>query len=162
MPLEMDEGMKELLDMDKDFKKLIEKVLTNTFRIAVGSRLARGGGVKNQFILNNFKRKWDSNQRTYTPLTQETENAKTTDYFLVESGDLMESVRNTIKVKLSGRTISASVTVPNYGVFNQHGTLRVPPRPFFTLDGVEKEFYGLIESQLTLEFNRLGIKSKEI
>ena len=153
--------MRALLDMDSDFKKLMERVVTNAFKIAVGNKGARGGSKSNQFILKNFQRRWET-QRTYTPLTQETENQKTTDFMLVESGDLMKAVRNTIRVKIVGSKIKAEVTVPNYGVFIQEGTFHMPPRVFFTLDGVEKEFIDLIESLLTLEFNKLGIRSKEI
>lgn len=152
--------MKALLDMDKNFKKVMEKVVTKAFKIAVGNRGAGGGSPQNQFILQNFKRRWET-QRKYTPLTQETENRKTTDFILVESGDLMKSVRDTIKVSLRGSRITAKVTVPDYGVFIQEGTLHMPPRVFFTLDGVENEFLSLIESLLTLEFNKLGIKAKE-
>lgn len=155
--------MKALLDMDKDFKKLMEKVVTNAFKIAVGNAGARGGSKQNQFILKNFQKRWET-QRSYTPLTQETENRKTDDsepFMLVSSGELMRAVRDTIRVRITGSRITAKVTVPDYGVFIQEGTVNMPPRVFFTLEGVEKEFYGLIESQLTLEFNKLGIKSKE-
>jgi len=169
MPLVKDKGMKALMDMDKNFKKVMEKVLTNSFKIAVGNRGARGGSPNNQFILENFKKRWAGNQRTFEKLAKSTEDQKTDmgdPFFLVTShastgGQLMRSVRDTIRVKLVGNKVSAQVTVPDYGVFIQEGTLKMPARPFFTLNGVEKEFYGLIESQLTLEFNRLGIKSKE-
>jgi len=163
VPLTKDKGMRALLNMDKDFKKLMEKVITNAFKIAVGNKGARGGSKSNQFILKNFQKRWET-QRTYAPLSQETENRKTDrgeDFILVSSGELMRSVRDTIRVKLSGTKVTAKVTVPDYGVFTQEGTIHTPPRVFFTLDGVEKEFMSLIENLLTLEFNKLGIRSKE-
>jgi len=159
MTLKMDRGFQGLMDLDKNFKKIMEKVITNAFKIAVGNAGARGGTKNNQFILKNFQKRWQS-QRSYAPLTQETENRKTDrgeDFMLVSTGKLMRAVRDTIKVSIRFTRVTAKVTVPDYGVFIQEGTLHMPPRVFFTLDGVEKEFYGLIESLLTVEFNKLGI-----
>ena len=156
--------MKALLSLDKKLPKIFEKVYDKAFKIMVGNRGAGVGSKQNQIFLNNFKKKW-ATQRTYEPLTQETENRKTDrgdEYILVEDGDLMRAMRDTIKTKLRGDKMTASIRVPDYGVHIQQGTPKMPPRPFFAFrnKSEEKLFYGLIDSLLTLELNKMGLRAK--
>ena len=143
----------------------MEKIFDKAMRIMVGNRGAGGASKSQQLILNNFRKRW-SNQSKFTPLTQETENHKTDrgdEFMLVEDGALMRAVRDTIRTKLVGDRLIAKVTVPKYGEYIQNGTPKMPPRPFFRLGtkGEEKFFYDLINSLLTLELNKMGLRAKE-
>lgn len=162
MPLKMDKGMKALLNMDTQFKKIMLKVSTDAFEIMVGKTTK--GNREVQVIINNFRKLWIS-QRKFADLqdsTKEQKERRDEDFILVSSGKLGRAVRDTIKVGLSGTKITATVTVPDYGEYIQNGTLNMEARPFFTIKGYENIFFGLIESLLTLEFNRLGIRAKEL
>ena len=154
--------MKALLSLDRKLPKIMDKVYNKAFRIMVGNRGAGGGNKKNQIFLNNFNKRWE-NQRTYEPLTEETEYKKTTDFMLVESGDLREAMRTSIRTKLVGDKMTAKITVPEYGVHIQEGTPNMPARPFFAFrnKAEEKLFFGLIDSLFTLELNKLGLRAKE-
>jgi len=162
MPLKKDKGMKALLDMDRQFKKIMLKVATEAFEIMVGKTTK--GNKEVQVIINNFRKLWIS-QRKFADLqdsTKEQKERKDEDFILVSSGALGRAVKNSIKVRLSGSKVIATVTVPDYGEYIQNGTTKMPPRPFFTIKGYENIFFGLIESLLTLEFNKLGIRAKEL
>jgi len=160
--LKMDKGMKELLKMDTQFKKIMLKVSTDAFEIMVGKTTKGNRDI--QVIINNFRKQWIS-QRKFADLQDSTKEQKTRkdeDFILVASGKLGRAVRDTIKVRLVGAKIIATVTVPDYGEYIQNGTLNMEARPFFSIDESEKLFFGLIESLLTLEFNKLGIRAKEL
>lgn len=162
MGVKKSKKMKALLSLDKKLPKIMAKVYDKAFKIMVGNQGAGGGNAGNQIFLNNFKKKWET-QRTYEPLTQETENQKTTDFILVESSDLMDAMRRSIRTRLVGDKMTATITVPEYGVHIQEGTPKMPPRPFFAFrnKAEEKIFFGLIDSLLTLELNKLGLRAKE-
>jgi len=158
-------ALKNLLALDKKLPKLMDKVFNKVMRIMVGNQGAGGASRKQQLILNNFRRRWSA-QRKFTPLTQETENRKidrSEEFILVSDGALMRAVRDTIRTKLVGDKLIAKVTVPKYGEYIQNGTPKMPPRPFFGLgtDGEIKFFYDLIDSVLTLELNKMGLRAKE-
>jgi hypothetical protein len=162
VPLKKDKGMKELLKMDTQFKKIMLKVSTDAFEIMVGKTTKGNRDI--QVIINNFRKQWVS-QRKFADLqdsTKEQKERNDEDFILVSSGKLGKAVQNSIKVRLVGNKITATVTVPDYGVYIQNGTLNMEARPFFSIDGSEKLFFGLIESLLTLEFNKLGIRAKEL
>jgi len=55
MPLEKDKGMKALLDMDRQFKKIMGEVVDTAFKMVVGAPLVRSN-KEQQVILNNFRR----------------------------------------------------------------------------------------------------------
>jgi hypothetical protein len=164
VPLKKDKGMKELLKMDTQFKKIMLKVATDAFEILVGKTTK--GNRQVQVIINKFRLLWET-QQTFDDLEDSTKDKKDNanpreDFILVSSGDLGKAVRKTIKVRIVGNKITATVDVPQYGIYIQNGTNKMPPRPFFTIKGYENIFFGLIESLLTLEFNKLGIRAKEL
>jgi len=157
--------MKALLNLDKTLPKVIDRTFNKAMRIMVGNQGAGGASRSQQLILNNFRRKWET-QRKFTPLTQETENIKTDrgeEFMLVSSGALMRSVRDTIRTKTSGKKLIATVTVPTYGKYLQEGTANMPPRVFFGLGtkGEEKFFFDLMDSIFVVELNKLGLRAKE-
>ena len=165
MPLEKDRGMKALLDMDQQFKKIMGEVVDTAFKMVVGHPGTRSN-KEQQVILNNFRKQWRT-QRKFDDLQDSTKEKKENanppqDFILVASGKLGRDVRNTIKTRIVGNKITATVTVPDYGVYIQNGTLNMDAREFFSLKGYENIFFGLIESLLTLEFNKLGIRAKEL
>ena len=153
-------GAKNLLSMDKSFRKIMSKVAKELASILAG----RKGSPQQQVLLNNFRRPWRT-QRKFYPLAEKTEERKERkkeDFILVQSGDLGKAVKNSTKATLRGDSIILEAEVPVYGEAHQFGTDKIPARPFFDLTGYDKIVYGLIESLLTLELNKLGIKSKEI
>jgi len=122
MPLKKDKGMKALLDMDRQFKKIMLKVATEAFEIMVGKTTK--GNKEVQVIINNFRKLWIS-QRKFADLqdsTKEQKERKDEDFILVSSGALGRAVKNSIKVRLSGSKVIATVTVPDYGEYIQNGT----------------------------------------
>jgi len=158
-------ALKNLLALDKKLPKLMDKIFNKAMRIMVGNSGAGGASRQQQLILNNFRKKW-ATQKKFTPLTQETENQKTDrseEFILVSDGTLMRAVRDTIRTKLVGDKLIAKVTVPNYGEYIQNGTPKMPPRPYFRLGTKQEEkfFYDLIDSLLTLELNKMGLRAKE-
>ena len=165
MAVKKSRALKNLLALDKKLPALMERIFNKAMRIMVGNGGAGVASKQQQLILNNFRRRWET-QRKFTPLTQETGNGKidrSEEFILVSSGTLMRAVRDTIRTKLVGDRLIAKVTVPNYGEYIQNGTPKMPPRPFFRLGTKEEEkfFYGLIDSLLTLELNKLGLRAKE-
>jgi hypothetical protein len=157
--------MKALLSLDKKLPKIMAKVYDKAFKIMVGSRGAGGGSKQNQIFLNNFNKNWRT-QRTYEELTPETEDGKenrSEDKILVSSGELMRAMRDTIRTKMSGDKMTATITVPKYGIAIQEGSNNMPARPYFAFrnKAEEKVFFGLIDSLLTLELNKLGLRAKE-
>lgn len=163
MGVKKSKKMKALLSLDKRLPKIMGRVYDKAFKIMVGKTTS--GGAGNQIFLNNFKKKWES-QRTYSPLTQETENRKTDrgeENILVADGELMRAMRDSIKTKLVGNKLTATIKVPDYGVHIQEGTPNMEPRPFFAFrnKSEEKIFHGLIDSLLVVELNKLGLRAKE-
>lgn len=160
MTIKADRGAKALLKMDKDFQKVFTKAIEGMTDIIAG----RKGLPGQQILLNNFRKPWRS-QRKFDALAESTEekkDRKDEDFILVASGDLGKAVKKNTKSTVRGNKITIEANVPDYGLFVQEGTNKMPARPFFSIKGFEKLVYDLIENLLVLELKRVGIKSKEI